>query len=395
MPSITFDLETVTPLFLAGADRATAELRPPTFRGALRYWFRAIAASITTFDEVKKWENKVFGSTDACGAVIIRVQAEKTTSIKFLARDRDNDWLGLSYLLFSMYKGGSKEARACFPPGSRFKVILQTRLSRQEDLQCLHLAIGAMCLLVNLGSVGSRSNRGGGNIKVNQYQFKNIELEQIKFQTQDTNLNALPSKLTAQITSVKHLYPNIISHKTISLPPIADFDILHRNTVNIYLWQLENSGDNDCWDELLDNFGIKYQNFRRRYKQATYDDYSQVKNWIKTRGKTSLATVKRAAFGLPIEFYFTSLPKPNNTASLKANNDVNRSASPLHFKILPLADEEFAILLIYFKTKLIQNKGSLVLTNKNIHQRIQFPAPNQSIIDEFIATLSLTGVIVP
>jgi len=170
---------------------------------------------------------------------------------------------------------------------------------------------------------------------------------------------------------------------------------LHRNTVNIYLWQLENSGDNDCWDELLDNFGIKYQNFRRRYKQATYDDYSQVKNWIKTRGKTSLATVKRAAFGLPIEFYFTSLPKPNNTASLKANNDVNRSASPLHFKILPLADEEFAILLIYFKTKLIQNKGSLVLTNKNIHQRIQFPAPNQSIIDEFIATLSLTGVIVP
>ncbi len=47
MPSITFDLETVTPLFLAGADQQKAELRPPAFRGALRYWFRAIAASIT------------------------------------------------------------------------------------------------------------------------------------------------------------------------------------------------------------------------------------------------------------------------------------------------------------------------------------------------------------
>ena len=43
MPSITFDLETVTPLFLSGADQTIAELRPPAFRGALRYWFRALA----------------------------------------------------------------------------------------------------------------------------------------------------------------------------------------------------------------------------------------------------------------------------------------------------------------------------------------------------------------
>lgn len=51
MPSITFNLETVTPLFLAGANQTEAELRPPAFRGALRYWFRAIAL-LTNYEEI-------------------------------------------------------------------------------------------------------------------------------------------------------------------------------------------------------------------------------------------------------------------------------------------------------------------------------------------------------
>ena len=32
MQEVTFDLQTITPLFMAGADQATAELRAPSFR---------------------------------------------------------------------------------------------------------------------------------------------------------------------------------------------------------------------------------------------------------------------------------------------------------------------------------------------------------------------------
>lgn len=40
--TLTVTLETVTPLFLGGADpRGAPELRAPAFRGALRYWLRA------------------------------------------------------------------------------------------------------------------------------------------------------------------------------------------------------------------------------------------------------------------------------------------------------------------------------------------------------------------
>ena len=35
MQEVTFEVETITPLFLAGADQATAELRAPSFRGGI------------------------------------------------------------------------------------------------------------------------------------------------------------------------------------------------------------------------------------------------------------------------------------------------------------------------------------------------------------------------
>jgi len=41
--NITVKLETVNPLFLGGAEPRSEppELRPPAFRGAMRYWLRA------------------------------------------------------------------------------------------------------------------------------------------------------------------------------------------------------------------------------------------------------------------------------------------------------------------------------------------------------------------
>jgi CRISPR-associated protein Cmr1 len=47
---LTVTLETVTPLFLGGAEaqdrNKPPELRPPAFRGALRYWLQAVLGSV-------------------------------------------------------------------------------------------------------------------------------------------------------------------------------------------------------------------------------------------------------------------------------------------------------------------------------------------------------------
>jgi len=44
MYSVSFELETITPLFMAGADGITPELRPPSFKGMMRFWWRAMRA---------------------------------------------------------------------------------------------------------------------------------------------------------------------------------------------------------------------------------------------------------------------------------------------------------------------------------------------------------------
>ena len=42
MPSITATFRIVSPMYLAGAEQTTAALRPPSIKGALRFWWRAL-----------------------------------------------------------------------------------------------------------------------------------------------------------------------------------------------------------------------------------------------------------------------------------------------------------------------------------------------------------------
>ena len=41
MKKITFGCEVITPMFLSGAD-GNPELRPPSIKGMMRFWWRAI-----------------------------------------------------------------------------------------------------------------------------------------------------------------------------------------------------------------------------------------------------------------------------------------------------------------------------------------------------------------
>ncbi|MBX5459388.1 MAG: type III-B CRISPR module RAMP protein Cmr1, partial [Thermogemmatispora sp.] len=66
MLKATFDIKVITPLFLAGANQAEVELRPPSLRGPLRYWYRALIGGIVggNLAEVRRRETEVFGSAE-------------------------------------------------------------------------------------------------------------------------------------------------------------------------------------------------------------------------------------------------------------------------------------------------------------------------------------------
>lgn len=60
---ISFEIETITPMFLAGADGKTAELRPASLKGLLRYWWRALQSE-PNLDKLREKEARIFGSSE-------------------------------------------------------------------------------------------------------------------------------------------------------------------------------------------------------------------------------------------------------------------------------------------------------------------------------------------
>ncbi|HEY1351532.1 MAG TPA: type III-B CRISPR module RAMP protein Cmr1 [Ktedonobacteraceae bacterium] len=174
MPDITFTLRTLTPLFVAGADQATAELRAPSFRGLMRYWQRALVGGLVPLSTVREVETAVFGSTERASAVTVRVSAPSHKPVAFneqLSVRTGGIWrsTGKGYLLWTMARSGQenrgnlKPARWYFPPGTTFRTTLSTR---GTDTSGLDQAIAAFWLLTHLGGIGSRSRRCAGSLSI-------------------------------------------------------------------------------------------------------------------------------------------------------------------------------------------------------------------------------------
>ena len=53
--SVIFKCRVVTPMFMAGADNETPELRPSEFKGMMRFWWRAIKAE----DNIEKLKQEI------------------------------------------------------------------------------------------------------------------------------------------------------------------------------------------------------------------------------------------------------------------------------------------------------------------------------------------------
>ena len=157
---MTFNLEFITPTFLCGANQGKAELRAPSLRGELRWWFRALGANAEE-------ERKVFGGLGeppVASCVMTRVgeiQARHEELPKMPALS------GLGYLYyFASVSGEVKGIRvrrdAYFAPGTRFVFSVSERRSISPSSRAR--LDQALCAFKRLGAVGLRATRGCGAI---------------------------------------------------------------------------------------------------------------------------------------------------------------------------------------------------------------------------------------
>jgi len=87
MEEITFKCETITPMFMAGANGKTPELRAPSIKGAMRFWWRAMHGNLG-LKELKEKEAEIFGGSgekEGRSNVIIRI----TKSLEYGGRYKE------------------------------------------------------------------------------------------------------------------------------------------------------------------------------------------------------------------------------------------------------------------------------------------------------------------
>ena len=148
MRELTVTLETVTPMLVRGADNRTPELRPPSFRGSMRYWLRAALGGVigdSNLDGLHELESAVFGSPELGSAIGIRLRDMNTSKYKACILPHKN------------------KGRAEALTGNFELVMSQTR---QVSPVIWDAARASLELALTFGGVGLRSRRGYGTLRI-------------------------------------------------------------------------------------------------------------------------------------------------------------------------------------------------------------------------------------
>lgn len=148
MDTTRYTLEIVTPLFLRGPDGRTPELRPPSFKGMLRWWWRALHPM--PISDLREKEGKRFGSAGNTEA------RRSLVRIRLLDRDLEED-------LFSPVPTHDFD-RPAFKPGQQFDLLVT--MGPRASGSGLQAEINATIqLMLLLGGIGWRARRGMGSLR--------------------------------------------------------------------------------------------------------------------------------------------------------------------------------------------------------------------------------------
>ena len=184
----------VTPLFCAGTDPSHPELRVPSFKGVLRFWWRALAWSRLRGDigAVSHEESEIFGSTQSGQSrVSMRLDADSCSKPSkvpvgdVLTLSRTNDVVGegaryLGYGVMEAFASRKKNtragqlARSCFRSPFDFTVRMRVRDLSEQDPGLVSLT-DAMIALGVLGGMGARSRKGYGSLVIRSLRVNGVE----------------------------------------------------------------------------------------------------------------------------------------------------------------------------------------------------------------------------
>ncbi|MCF6158365.1 MAG: type III-B CRISPR module RAMP protein Cmr1 [wastewater metagenome] len=177
MNSVTFECEIITPMFLAGADGKTPELRPPSIKGIMRFWWRAIKGENNP-ETLRIEDILLFGGSDEkigrskCSLRILN----KTFNKGFINQKPLPHHTGDSKCTFLPSCKSKNNNNKCnkgfeipsIANHSQFKIELKSLNMVQQNYFSNILQLSLI-----LGGLGKRSRRGFGSVHCKSWNFTN------------------------------------------------------------------------------------------------------------------------------------------------------------------------------------------------------------------------------
>jgi len=165
-----------TPMFCGGADQSP-ELRLPSFKGVLRFWWRSLQAGLPVAD-VRKREAELFGSAEqkvGQSKVRMRLVAPQEGKLQNSGEVFEGGRLGGCHYLgygvmeaFGSNKKGTKagELTRGVMHGGEFRVGLRLRCTEEQAQGLIH----ALILTGTLGGLGSKARKGFGSLTLTRLE---------------------------------------------------------------------------------------------------------------------------------------------------------------------------------------------------------------------------------
>jgi len=306
-------------MFLAGADGKTPELRPPSIKGLMRFWWRAMKGHLPP-EELKKEEGKIFGASDekigrSKFNIRIKKQPISTDIIKnFLEEipyEEKTSYAGIFYLLYSTLM---LNERPYIKSNTTFSIKISS-----SDTQPFQEAVHSFALLTFFGALGTRSRRGAGAFRV-----KNVIYNQ-------DNYNELfdVSKVRTKEQLKEHIYSKfgtLLTHTE-----NTSYSILSGS--KIYIFDPKNN-----WKDALEAIGKPFLDFRSSNKSKISDTPN---------------------FGFPIFHRTSHTLMGAGPKSFRKNHRGNvvgfmdRRASPLIFKVIKTDENNYFPVIIWLSDDLV------------------------------------------
>ncbi len=311
METLTATYRIVTPMFIGDGNQEATAIRPPSVKGALRFWWRALqwgkirsqySCDELALQELHETEARLFGcaakeehgqQVGGQGKFLLRV-IQQANRKELEVKWPEKNTAGSAFLGFGILESG-KEVDGDFRPhregiteikDNKFTLRLDFKLNTsQEDIDSIEQVLYVFGLL---GGLGSRARRGFGSVSLTEFQRNKEAVKNLSYTKQQ--YQQVIDELLAEY------------QKVIEYPPYTVFSkksLFKFITINTDARQVHNK------------IGLEYKNFRLGFKKS---DKS-----------------KKRAFGLPLASY----------------DENNRRSSPLFFHIHPLADNTFVGIALY------------------------------------------------